>query len=58
MAITYRIESRVQQDAAVQGREQTYELPPLTMQIASLVPETRAHIRESAVPSLADIAGA
>ncbi len=57
LAITYRIESRVEQDAAVQGREQSYELPPLTIRVASLVPESARSIRESAVPSLADIAG-
>jgi hypothetical protein len=56
MAITYRIESRVQQDAAVQGREQTYELPALTMRINSLVANDANHIREATVPSLDDIA--
>jgi hypothetical protein len=56
MAISYRIESRVQSDAAVQGREQTYELPALTMRINSLVANDARHIRESPVPSLDDIA--
>jgi hypothetical protein len=56
LSITYRIESRVQQDAAVQGREQTYELPALTMRINSLVANDARHIRESTVPSLDDIA--
>jgi hypothetical protein len=56
MAITYRIESRVQQDASVQGREQTYELPALTMRINSLVAGDARHIREAPVPSLDDIA--
>ena len=56
LAITYRIESRVQQDAAVQGREQTYELPALTMRINSLVANDARHIRESTVPSLDAIA--
>jgi hypothetical protein len=56
LSITYRIESRVQQDAALQGREQTYELPALTMRINSLVANDARHIRESAVPSLDDIA--
>lgn len=56
VAITYRIESRVQQDAAVQGREQTYELPALTMRINSLVANDARHIREAAVPSLDQIA--
>jgi hypothetical protein len=56
MTITYRIESRVQQDAAVQGLEQTYELPALSMRINSLVANDARHIREAAVPSLDDIA--
>jgi hypothetical protein len=56
MSITYRIESRVQQDAAVQGREQTYELPALTIRINSLVANDARHIREGAVPSLDEIA--
>jgi hypothetical protein len=56
LSITYRIESRVQEDSAVQGREQTYELPALTMRINSLVAGDARHIREAAVPSLDDIA--
>ena len=54
--ITYRIESRVEQEASVQGREQSYELPPLTIRVASLVPESARGIREPAVPSFAAIA--
>jgi hypothetical protein len=56
MAITYRIESRVQQDSSIQGREQTYELPALTMRVNSLVAGNASHIREGAVPSLDAIA--
>ena len=54
--ITYRIESRVAQEASVQGREQSYELPPLTIRVASLVPESARGIREPSVPSFAAIA--
>jgi hypothetical protein len=56
MEVTYRIESRVERDAAVQGREQTYQLPPIPMRISSLVPEDARSIREPAVPSFAAIA--
>jgi hypothetical protein len=56
MAIAYRIESHVQSDSAVQGREQNYEMPALTMRINSLVASDARHIRESAVPTLDDIA--
>ncbi len=49
LQISYRIESKVQQDGAVQGREQTYVLPPLPVHIAKLVPATETHIREAPV---------
>lgn len=55
MELTYRIESRVQRDAAVQGREQSYQLPPIPMRVTSLVPDDARSIRESAVPAFADI---
>jgi hypothetical protein len=56
LQISYRIESKVQQDGAVQGREQTYVLPPLPVHIASLVPATETHIREAPVSTLSGIA--
>lgn len=56
LQIAYRIESKVQQDASVQGREQTYILPPLPMHIAALVPNSANHIREAPVTSVAAIA--
>lgn len=56
MEISYRIESRVQQDASVQGREQTYILQPLPLRVQALVPDAARHIRESGVPTLGDIA--
>ncbi len=57
LEITYRIETRVQQDAAaVQGREQTYTLPAIPVRVASLVPQSATDIRESRVPSLNEIA--
>ena len=56
MAIAYRIESHVQADTAVQGREQVYEMPGIVMRVNSLVSSDARHIRESPVPSLDDIA--
>lgn len=56
MPITYRIESRVREDAAVQGREQTYVLPSIPLHVASLVPDSARHIRETSVPTLVAIA--
>jgi hypothetical protein len=54
--VSYRIESRVEQDAAVQGREQSYELPPIPMRVMSLVPDTARGIRESSAPTFDTIA--
>jgi len=55
LQIAYRIESKVQQDAAVQGREQSYILPPIPIHIASLVPTSANHIREAPAISVAAI---
>jgi hypothetical protein len=57
LQVSYSIESRVQQDGAVQGREQTYVLPALPVHVASLVPATETHIREAPVSTLSAIAG-
>lgn len=54
--VSYRIESRVEQEASLQGREQSYELPALPMRITSLVADGARSIRESNVPTFADIA--
>jgi hypothetical protein len=56
MTIGYRIESRMQDDASIQGREQSYEMPALTMRVNSLVANDARHIREAPVPSFDDIA--
>jgi hypothetical protein len=55
LQVTYRIESKVQQEASVQGREQTYILPALPVHVAALVPRTETHIREAPVATLAAI---
>jgi len=56
LQVTYRIESRVQQGGSVQGRDQVYVLPALSMHVASLVPNDATHIREAPVPTLDAIA--
>jgi hypothetical protein len=56
LIVGYRIESRVADNSAIAGREQTYELPALVMRLQSLVPAGAGHIRESGVPSLDAIA--
>lgn len=57
LQVPYRIESKVQQDASVQGREQTYVLPAIPVHVASLVPATETHIREAPAATMAAIAG-
>jgi hypothetical protein len=56
LQVSYRIESTMQQSQAVQGREQTYILPPIPIRVASLVASSETHIREAPVPTLTAIA--
>jgi hypothetical protein len=56
LQVSYRIESKMRQDQAVQGREQTYILPPIPIRVASLVASSETHIREAPVPTLTAIA--
>lgn len=46
--VTYRVQSRVQQGAAIEGREREYNLPSTPIRILSLVPAAAADIREPA----------
>lgn len=55
LEVSYRIETRTGGDAASQGRELAYTLPPLAMRIDSLVPNTALDIREADPVTLADI---
>ena len=60
MQLTYRIESQVQGGstaAAVQGRDFTYALPPLSIRVLSLVPDTATDIREAPIATFDEIAG-
>jgi hypothetical protein len=51
--ITYHIQSSV--GGGSQGRDQTYQLPALTMRVASLVPKKVADIRDTTPNTFADI---
>jgi hypothetical protein len=51
--ITYHIQSSI--GGGSTGRDQTYQLPPITMRIASLVPAKTADIRDSASNTFADV---
>jgi hypothetical protein len=53
--LTYRIQSRVSQKAAVEGRDQTYLLPPLSMRVLSLVPNDASDIRDASGETFADV---
>src|SRR5215467_6047562 len=51
--ITYHIQSSI--GGGSTGRDQTYQLPPITMRIASLVPAKNADIRDAAPDTFAEI---
>ncbi len=53
--LTYRIQSRVSQKAAVEGRDQTYLLPPLSIRVLSLVPSDASDIRDASAETFADV---
>ncbi len=55
LEITYRVESRVARRDSVAGRDLTYALPPLTMRVLSLVPDTADDIREAPVATFSEI---
>lgn len=55
LEVAYRIESRVSGGESLAGRDLTYALPPLTMRVLSLVPDTAADIREAPVSTFAEI---
>jgi hypothetical protein len=55
IALHYRVNSRVAGNAAVQGRDLLYYLPPHVVRITSLVPEGATDIRDSAGASFAAI---
>jgi hypothetical protein len=60
LQLTYRIESRVAGNssvAAVQGRDFTYNLPPLSIRVLSLVPDNAIDIREAPIATFDEIAG-
>jgi hypothetical protein len=46
LTISYHLQSRVQQDAALEGRERQYILPARVIRILSLVPASAADIRD------------
>ena len=55
LELTYRVESRVAGGDSLAGRDRTYALPPLTIRVLSLVPDTADDIREAPVATFAEI---
>ena len=55
LEISYRVEARVSGGEALAGRDLTYALPPLTMRVLSLVPDTAGDIREAPIATFAEI---
>ncbi len=47
LEVTYRIESQVSGGESAQGREQSYSLPPASIRLISVVPDTTSDIREA-----------
>jgi hypothetical protein len=53
--LSYRVQSRVSQKTAMEGRDQTYLLPPLSIRILSLVPADAADIRDASAETFVDV---
>lgn len=55
IALHYRVNSKVDGNAAVQGRDLLYYLPPQVIRVESMVPDGAADIRDAAGASFASI---
>jgi hypothetical protein len=53
--LSYRVQSKVGQNAAIQGRDQSYVLPPQSVRVLSLVPGDAADIRDTSTDTFADL---
>jgi len=53
--LAYHVQSQVAQAAAIQGRDQSYVLPPLSIRVVSLVPATASDIRDGTIETFSDI---
>jgi len=53
--ISYRVQSKVGKNTAIQGRDQTYLLPPQSVKVVSLVPADATDIRDTPVETFGDI---
>jgi hypothetical protein len=53
--LSYRIQSRVGDKTAIQGRDQTYVLPAQSVRVLSLVPADASDIRDASAETFADL---
>jgi hypothetical protein len=53
--LSYHVQSQVAQAAAIQGRDQSYVLPPLSVRVLSLVPATAGDIRDGTIETFSDV---
>ena len=53
--ISYRVQSKVGQKTAIQGRDQTYLMPSQSVRVMSLVPADASDIRDTSVETFGDI---
>src|SRR6478609_4871511 len=53
--ISYRVQSKVSKNTGIQGRDQTYLLPPQSVKVLSLVPADATDIRDTPVETFGDI---
>jgi hypothetical protein len=53
--LSYHVQSQVGQATAIQGRDQSYVLPPLSVRMLSLVPADAGDIRDGTVETFGDV---
>src|SRR5258706_3476726 len=53
--ISYHLQSRTGEGPAIEGREQTYFLPPMSVRVLSLVPADEIDIRDASASTFGDV---
>jgi len=53
--ISYRVQSKVGKNTAIQGRDQTYLMPPQSVRVMSLVPADASDIRDTSAETFSDL---
>ncbi len=55
MAVSYHLQSRTGHGAALEGRELSYNLPPMSVRVLSLVPSDEADIRDATTATFGEV---